>query len=217
MTGLNKNIVTILLFCFSFSVAVAQDEDVKNFKIDMILTGGDKGEVLVDMKVKYSALYWDTYKRKSANNPSIIKNNLIKSFCKYSLTNFNIINDEMNQSFHATYTILGMLKLDETGKWIAQLDTKDPDITKISETQYVLVDEDYARSYKVILPATATNSKIEKDAFGKALLTYYAPVSSNSDKLLKYGGFLLAALGVLLFFKNWFSKKPATAKNFQIN
>ena len=177
----------------------------------MILTGGDKGEILVDMKVKYSALYWDRYKRQSANNPSIIKNTLIRTFCKYSLTDFNIKNDEMDQSYHATYTILGMLKLDETGKWIAQLDTKDPDITKISETEFVLVDEDYGMSYKVILPSNASNSKIEKDAFGKAQLTYYAPVSSSSGKFLKYGGYLLAALGVFLFFKNRFLKKTATA------
>lgn len=207
MAGFKKHILALLLSCFCFIVSIAQDGNGKNFKIDMILTGGDKGEILVDMKVKYSALYWDAYKRKSANNPAIIKNSLIRSFCKYSLTNFNITNDEMNQSYHATYTILGMLKLDETGKWIAQLDTKDPDITKISETQFVMVDEDYARSYKVILPATATNSKIEKDAFGKALLTYYAPVSSSSGKLLKYGGCGLAILGIFMFFKNRLSKK----------
>ena len=116
-------------------------------------------------------------------------------------------NEEMERTYHATFTILGLLKLDGEGKWIAELDTKDPDITKISETQYVLVDEDLARSYKVILPSTAINSKLEKDAFGKAYLTYYAPVSSGSSKLLKYGGYLLAASGVFLFIKNRFSKK----------
>ena len=63
MTGFNKHIVTLLLSCFIFFAATAQDGDVKNFRINMILTGGDKGEILVDMKVKYSALYWDRYKR----------------------------------------------------------------------------------------------------------------------------------------------------------
>ncbi|HQW83428.1 MAG TPA: hypothetical protein PK987_03155 [Ferruginibacter sp.] len=207
MTVFKKHILILVITCFSSITVLAQDENVKNFKIDMVFTGGDKGEVFIDMKVKYSALYWDVYKRKSASNPAIIKNSLIKSFCKYSLTNFNIKNDEMDRSYQATFTILGMLKLDETGKWFAELDTKDPDITKISETQYVLVDEDLARSYKVILPSTAINSKLEKDAFGKAYLTYYAPVSSGSSKLLKYGGYLLAASGVFLFIKNRFSKK----------
>ena len=197
-------LIIVTLSCFNFS-ANAQME--KNFKIDMALTGTDIGEVVVDMKVTYSALYWDVYKRKSANNPSILKNSLIRSFVKYNLIDFKIANDEMERSVHATFTILGMLKLDENGKWMAELDTKDPDITKISETQYMLVDEDYARSYKVILPATAHNSKIEKDAFGKAFLTYYAPVKSTGGKFLSYGGYFIAALGVLLLFKKGFIRK----------
>lgn len=183
-------------------ICSAMAQEGKAFKMNMELTGNDKGEVKVDMKITYNAAYWDIYKRKSANNPSILKTSLVRSFVKYSLTGFNITNDEMAQSIHATFTILGLLKLDKDGKWMAELDTKDPDITKISETQYVIVDEDYGRSYKVNLPPNATNSKVEKDAFGKALLTFYAPVNSRSNKLLLYGGIILAVSGVFLFVKN---------------
>lgn len=207
MTVNYKYILALLVACFSSLFAMAQEEETKDYKIDMILTGTDKGEVLVDMKAKCSAFYWDIYKRKAANNPSIVKNSLIKSFCKYSLTNINVTNYEMERTYQATFTILGMLQLEENGKWIAHLETKDPDITKISEKEYVMVDEDYARSFKVNLPSTTTKSKIEKDAFGNALLTYYAPVKSSGDKILIYTGYFLAALGVLLFIKNRFLHK----------
>lgn len=210
MTLHYKYILAMLVACFSSLIAMAQEEETRNFKIDMILTGTDKGEVLVDMKTKCSALYWDIYKRKMANNPSILKSSLVRSFCKYSLTNFNVTNYDMERTYQATFTILGMLQLEEGGKWIARLETKDPDITKISEKEYVMVDEDYAKSFKVILPSTTTKSKIEKDAFGNALLTYYAPVKSGGDKFLIYTGYLLAALGVLLFIKNRFLHKKVT-------
>jgi len=210
-TALKKCFFILLLTCICTYPVSAQEEDAQGFKIYMDLVANDKGEVIVDMKVKYNALYWDTYKRTSANNPSIIKNGLIKAFVKYSLTNFNVRNDEMERTYYATFTILGLLKLDEKGKWIAELDTKDPDITKISETQFILVDEDYAKSYKVTLPASATNSKIEKDAFGKAFLTYYAPVSSSGGNILKYGGILLVAAGIFIFFRNRYTKKTAAS------
>lgn len=205
-----KYILGAVVSCLCFFTANAQ-EDGEGFKIYMDLVANDKGEVAVDMKVKYSALYWDNYKRQSANNPSIIKNSLIKSFVKYKLTGFNVKNDEMERTYHANFIILGLLKLDGEGKWIAELDTKDPDITKISETQYVMVDADYPRSYKVTLPPTATKTKIEKDAFGKAQLTYYAPVSKSSNTMLMYGGFLVTAAGIFLFFRNRFTKKPVAA------
>lgn len=209
---LNKYILIVLIACHSSIITKAQEEeDGKGFKIDMILKSADKGEVLVDMKVKYNAFIWDIYKRQTANNPSIIKNSLAREFCKYSLTNFNITNNEMERSYHATFTILGMLHLEEGGKWIADLDTKDPDITKISQTEYLMVDKSSPRSVKIFLPATATDSKIEKDAFGNTFLTYYAPVSTGSGKLLMYGGYLLAATGIFLFFKNRFTKKKQVA------
>jgi hypothetical protein len=206
-TAFKKQLFILLLVCSCNYSVKAQEDPAPGFKIYMDLVANDKGEVIVDMKVKYNAHYWDIYKRTSANNPSIIKNGLIKAFVKYNLTNFDVRNEEMERTYHATFTILGLLKLDENGKWIAELDTKDPDITKISETQFVLVDEDYAKSYKVTLPASATNSKIEKDAFGKAFLTYYAPVSSSGGNILKYGGILLVATGIFLFFRNRYSKK----------
>ncbi len=201
-----KYFFVFFLTCFAFVKTSAQDETA-GFKINMELTADEKGIVAVNLKTKYNALYWDRFRQKEGRNKSIIKNNYIKSFVKYQLSDFDIINNDMEQTSYVKFNILGLLKLDEGGKWIAELDTKDPDITKISETQFVMVDEDLAQSYKINLPASAKNSKIEKDHFGKAILTYTATViRSDSATILKYTGFLIAAAGIFLFFKYRFSK-----------
>ncbi len=201
-----KYFFIFFIACFASVKTSAQDETA-GFKINMELTADEKGIVAINLKTKYNALYWDRFRQKEGRNKSIIKNNYIKAFVKYQLTDFDIVNNDMEQTSYVRFNLLGLLKLDEGGKWIAELDTKDPDITKISETQFVMVDEDMAQSYKINLPASAKNSKIEKDPFGKAILTYTATViRSDSAALLKYTGILIAAAGIFLFFKNRFSK-----------
>ncbi len=107
------------------------------------------------------------------------------------------------------FTILGSLKLDANGKWIAELDSKNPDITKISATQFLLVNEGNAQTLKINLPGSASGAKIEKDSFGKAVLTYTAPVSGGLvGNIIKYLGFLVIAAGGFLFYR---SMKSGTA------
>jgi len=93
--------------------------------------------------------------------------------------------------------------VDSKGKWVAALDQKDPNITKITDNQFLLVDDATALTMKISLPSSATGTKIEKDAFGKAILTYTAPVSGGMmGNIIKYLGFLVAAGGIFLFVKN---------------
>jgi hypothetical protein len=108
----------------------------------------------------------------------------------------------MERTTNSKFKILGLLKLDESGKWIADLDTKNPDITKVSDNQFLLIDETNAQTLKIILPKSASNAKVEKDNFGKSILTYTAPISGGGGNILKYIGFLIVAGGIVLFFKN---------------
>lgn len=181
-------IVTVFVFC-CLSTALGQD---KGYKVNMEMTVDEKGDAALDISTKYNAQLWDVIKQNHNADASVLKNNWKRQFPKYQLTEFDIKTNEMENTVISKFKILGMIKLDESGKWVASLDQKDPNITKINDVQFLLVDEATALTLKINLPKSATGAKIEKDAFGKAILTYSAPVSGggagNIIKYLAFGG-----------------------------
>lgn len=205
-----KIVKAFLLTLFIINtVAIKAQELPKGFKVNMEMNIDEKGDVAVSTVTKYNATYWDYMKASKALEPSIMKNTMKRQFPKYVLTDFEMDNksEEEDRTSKIKFKILGSLKLSGNGKWIADLDTKSPDITKISDTKFVLVDESTAQTIKINLPESATGAKIEKDAFGKAILTYTAPVSGGMfGTIIKYLGFLVIAGGGFLFYKSMTSK-----------
>ena len=188
----------LFIVCF-YTAVQAQD---KGFKINMEMTVDEKGDAALDVSIKYNAQLWDVIKQNHNADASVLKNTWKRQFPKYQLTEFDIKNNEMEKTVISKFKILGMMKLDDNGKWIASLDQKDPNITKISDNQFLLVDEATAMTLKINLPKSASGAKIEKDTFGKSNLTYSAPVSGGgAGTIIKYLGFLVAAGGIFLFFK----------------
>jgi hypothetical protein len=194
----------IALFAIVCINSHAQD---KGYKETIEMNADEKGDVTVISNIKYNAATWDYVKQRHGTDPSVLKNVFKKAFPKYQLTDFDIKNDDMERISTIKFKILGSLKLDAKGKWIAELDSKNPDITKISETQFLLVNEGNAQTLKINLPSSASGAKIEKDSFGKAVLTYNAPVSGGLfGNIIKYLGFLVIAGGGFLFYKSMTAK-----------
>jgi hypothetical protein len=207
-----KYTLVLLLTVFLFIKTMAQDAS-KGYKETLEMNADEKGDVIVNSNIKYNASTWDFAKQRHATDPSVLKNLFKKAFPKYQLTDFDIKNDDMERTSTIKFKILGLLKIDENGKWIAELDSKNPDITKVSETQFLMVDEGSAQTSKINLPKSASGAKIEKDSFGKAILTYTAPLSGRGlGNIIKYLGILVAAGGIFLFFKN-----NGTLKTISIN
>jgi hypothetical protein len=201
ITNLKYFIASFIIFC-SFITCIAQ-ELPKGYKTTMEMNTDEKGDIAVNSTTKYNAQFWDYVKQTKGIEPSVLKNALKRQFPKYQLTDFEIKSDEMERTSTVKFIIHGLLKLDANGKWIADLETKNPDITKVSDNQFLLVDETTAQTLKINLPKSASGAKVEKDSFGKAILTYTAPIGGGGfGNILKYFGFLLAAGGVFLFFKN---------------
>ena len=195
----------ITLFIICFTVVLQAQELSKGYKVAMEMNFDEKGDVAVSTVTKYNASYWDYMKATKALEPSIMKNTLKRQFPKYLLTDFEMDNKsgEDDRTSKIKFKILGSLKLSANGKWIADLDTKSPDITKISDTKFVLVDESSAQTIKINLPESASGAKIENDAFGKAILTYSAPIKGGMvGNIIKYLGFLVIAAGAFIFYKN---------------
>jgi hypothetical protein len=194
---------TALLLMFFLISNVYAQEMKKGYKQNIEMTADEKGDVIVASSIKYNAQTWDAVKQMHMTDASVMKNMLKKAFPKYQLSDFDIKNDDMERATNARFKLLGSLKIDDNGKWIAELDSKNPDITKISDNQFLLVDEESAQTLKINLPKSASNAKVEKDNFGKAILTYTAPISGGgAGNIIKYLGFLVAAAGGFLFFKN---------------
>jgi hypothetical protein len=190
-----------LIFVGSFLDSYAQ-ELPKGYKINMEMNVDEKGDVAVTINVKYNAQFWDQVKQNRGNDASVVKNTWKKQFPKYHLTEFDIKSDDMERTSISKFKILGLLNLDENGKWIADLDTKNPDITKVSDRQFLLIDEATAQTVKINLPESVSNAKVEKDNFNKAVLTYTAPIRSGGGNIIKYAGILSIVAGGFLFFKN---------------
>ena len=192
----------IAAFIICMALKLQAQEQTKGYKETMEMKTEENGDVFVTSVIKFNAATWDFVKQRHGNDPSVLKNELKKRFPKNLLNNFDIKNDDMERTSTIKFTIFGLLKLNENGKWTAELDSKNPDITKLTDNQFLLVDEGSAQTSKIILPTSASDAKVEKDAFGKAVLTYTAPVSGGGGNIIKYLGFLVAAGGLFLLFKN---------------
>lgn len=174
----------------------------KGYKVNMEMSIDEKGDAAITITAKYNAQLWDAIKQNHGSDPSVLKNIWKKQFPKYQLTEFSFPNADIDQTITSKFKILGMLKVDANGKWVAELDSKDPNITKLTESSFMLIDETTSLNLKINLPSSASDAKVEKDSFGKAQLTYNAPVSGGgAGNIIKYLGFLVAAGGIFLFFK----------------
>ena len=203
-------IVTKLLIGFLlvtlYGTAKAQEDDAAGYKITMEMTATDLGAVITEVETKYNAATWDIFTRQIGANTSILMNQYIKSFPKYHLSEFNYTQNVNERSNKTRFKIEGMLNINKDGKWEADLDKKNPEVTKVSNTELLLVEE--GTILKIHLPAGTNDAKVEKDSFGEAFLTFSPHLSSSSGNIMRYLGILVALAGGLLLFKNiWDAKK----------
>ena len=199
----NLKYYLVILVLVGLTVSSPAQEASKGYKETLEMNADEMGDITVISNIKYNASTWDFVKQRHGTDPSVLKNVFKRAFPKYQLTDFDIKNEDMERTSTIKFKILGLLKVDENGKWVAELDSKDPNITKISETQFLMVDEGSAQTSKINLPKSASGATIVPDAFGKAILTYNAPVSGGGfSNIIKYLGFLVALTGGFFFFKN---------------
>ena len=213
-----KNIKTALLLALLFSLGfttkvLAQKSPVKT-TIEVVVD--DVGSGVLSVSSKYNAQWWDMLKQMGATSASVIKNQFKKAFPKQELTDFDIKQDDMERSVSAKFKVLGMVEMNQKGKWFADLSTpenKEANITKLSDQQFLMIDEDNGQTMKIILPSSASDAKIEKDSFGKMLLTYNSPVPTGTfSSILKYLGFIFIAGGLWLFDKNFMAAKQSAPR-----
>jgi LPXTG-motif cell wall-anchored protein len=199
---MKKNILNVIII---FSVLFIADKTAaqigeKGFKTTLDMTMNESGTVICEVTNKYTAAFWDNWTKMVGTNTSIINNGLRKLFPKYHLTDFKHSQDANERTNTVKFKIDGMMNVNKSGKWEAELDQKDPNITKVSGTEWLLVEG--GETLKIHLPSGTKNSKVEKNSFGKAILTYPVSTGGAMSSILTYGGILIALAGVVLFIRN---------------
>lgn len=184
-----------------------QAEVVQGLKQVFDITMDDKGNAAVEVSMKLNASQWDAFKRTIGNNTSILKREMEKALPKYFLTDFGYSEDQMERSYKVKFNVLGLATLNKGGKWEAKLESKNPDITKLSDREFVMTQNMTTngmlinQTQKLHLPSGAGNAKVEKDSFGQAVMTY-STSTGLVPRLVTYGGILLMLAGGWLLYKN---------------
>ena len=191
----NKFLIIFLLFSQLLSA-----QETASYKTVTDITVDEVGNAVCEFKTKYNAEAWDTFLKTVGSNTSILKNNLIKSFPKYELTDFNYSQDTDERTNTIKFKILGMMAINKEGDWTTDLDAKDPDVTKLSDTDFLLTIE--GNAMKIHLPPGTEDAKIAKNTFNKAILTYPADEGGALGSWPMILGILMVLGGGYLLFRN---------------
>lgn len=207
MKHLIKVYIIALVIGFCPATSSAQ-EVVKGMKQIFDITLDENGKGTVEVFMKLNASQWDVFKEMLGNNPYLLKREMQNALPKYFLTDFEYQEKSMDRSYTLKFKVPGFSSLAKGDKWNAPLDSKDPDILKLSDREYVLT-QDLAvgngvlaqQTMKIHLPSNTSESKMEKDSFGKAVLTYSTSPDVAQTSIIGLG-ILLMLGGGFFFFRN---------------
>lgn len=206
-----KTLFLKIAICFAFVLFIHNSQAqqiVDGLKQVIDVNMDDKGNAEFIVSMKLNASQWDNYKRSAiSNNNSILKKEMERALPKYYLTDFKFSEDQMERSYKASFNVLGFGTLGKGGKWETMLETKNPDVTKLSDREFVITQNMTTngafinQTQKLHLPTSASNAKIEKNSFGNSVLTYSTSIGLI-PKLITYGGVLLILAGGYIIYRN---------------
>lgn len=205
-----------IIFCFiSLQLFISNSksqEVVQGLKQIFDITMDDLGNANIEVSMKLNASQWDMYKRNIGNNTSILKRLMEKALPKYYLSDFNYTEDQMDRSYKMKFKVLGLCTTNRNGQWESQLESKNPDVTKLSDKEFVMTQDIMSggmlvqQTQKIHLPSDVSGAKIEKDSFGKAIMTY-STGTGLLPKVITITGILLVLAGCWIFYRNQTLKK----------
>lgn len=187
---------------FHTDVKAQQETPVKT---NLQITADEVGDAVCEMQNKYTAAAWDIFTKTVGTNTSILKNEIIKVFPKNELTDFEYSQDSDDRTNTVKFKVMGLMQIDKNGNWTADLDKKNPDITKVSETTFLLIEN--GNTLKINLPSGTSGAKITKDSLGEAYITYPANEGGGKGMIFMGLGVLVMGVGGFMLYKNM--RQPA--------
>ncbi len=199
----------ILIIAFLIStVSLNAQEIIKPLKVNIEFLVDKYGNAKTTYSMKMTASQWDNFKRGMGNNQSLLKRTMERAMPAYFLSDFEYKEDAMDRSYQLSFNAYGVCKPGADGRWHAELGEKNPDITKLSDNSYMIISEMSSgggliqANQKVIFPDEASDIKMDKDAFGKALFSFKMSGASGQGRMMMYGGIGLIIMGLFLGWKN---------------
>ena len=123
------------------------------------------------------------------------------------LKNFKYSDDEIERTAKFTFDIDGIAEYRGNNQWAIKLESKNPQIEKLTDNSYMLTSNSatvdggvYQLIQKVYLPKEATSVEVNKDAFGMAKLDYDLKSEGGNLPIIPISGGILALAGAGLFF-----------------
>ncbi len=186
----------ILCFCILISTIVfAQQSHQKiEMKIDAI------GNAKLNISMTMTAQQWQTWNANYGNNPSALKRDMERAMPAYFVDDFKLEKDDMNRSFNLSLNAYGVCEINKRGKWIANTDQKNAQLTELTDHKYMLVSSPLEfggtiqQTFIIEFPEEAKNIKIEKDAYSNTLFEFKMDNPSNFN-LMRWSGLLLLVVG----------------------
>jgi hypothetical protein len=179
-----RTIYTVFLTLFfigslqPISAQVAQQDPTNlvqesNIKLDKL------GNATIELTQKMNAAQWENFRQSALmNDVAIAKRNLERSMSTYLISDFKRDIDEMNRSVKMTVTITGYAQYDGDDNWEAKSDTKNPQVTKISDNVYMVLGNTVLSGNlvqqitKIYFPDGSKDVQQTTDAFGNTIYTY---------------------------------------------
>lgn len=205
-----KKLIIFLLSILTINFTSAQE--IKPFKVNVEFKLDENGSSKVVYSAKMNAGQWDNFKRTMGNNQSLLKREVERGLPAFFLSDFEYKEDAMERSYSLSFNAQGVATVNNKGKWVVDLEAKNPDVTKLSDNTYMMITESSSGGQliqitnKLIFPESASNIKEEKDSFGKAIFTFDMGGGSGMGKAMQYGGIGLIVAGLFL---GWRKSKEA--------
>jgi hypothetical protein len=205
----------IIITCSSYGQVTPQDPTslIQEFTINI-----DKlGNANMELTQKMTASQWEYFKQAPIfNDPSIAKRDMERSMATYVIEDFKRDVDEMNRSVKLSLKVLSYVQYKGNGHWSLKIDSKNPQVTKLTDNAYMITGNAVLGSnlvqqiFKIYFPSGANDVTQTTDEFGKAIFTYNA-----GGGILSYAKWnniigLLLILGAIFFLL-----KPLPGQNFK--
>jgi hypothetical protein len=209
---MKKYLLILIICCWLQSYYSYAQEIYHGLKQTLDMTFDNLGNAEIEVSMQLNAAQWDNFKKSIGNNTSLIKRQMQRALPKYYLTDFNYSEESMDRSYKVKFKALGICFMDKNSVWRADLDAEKPDITKLSDREFVMNEDVLTngvlvqQTIKLHLPSEAKNAKVEKDSFGKAVLTYSTGQDMTSKAITAFG-ILLMLSGVFWYYRNLRTRK----------
>lgn len=216
-------VLIALLTVIVYTSAVAQ-EQLDPLKQNITYTINKLGDAHVDVSRTFNASQWDNYKKiYGANAADLLKREMERTLPAAYLQNFNYKEDEMNRTFTLSFDALGFAKVNDNGDWQIDVGIKNPDITKVSDNNYVMTVSYNTQGallqdvIKLNLPDGSSNVAQQNNAFGKPIFTYDAtPARKGFGMIFLILGVVMIAASVVIYFKPGLIAPKTKTKPFTI-